>query len=82
MQEPAAQRVGVDEVRERLLSVDRDDRDALAIPPLELRIGGDVHLAKLEGNVRADALEHCQRAVAEVAAFGAEERDDGQRSYG
>ncbi len=80
--QPAAKRVAVDEVREGLLPVDGDDGDPLPVPALELLVAGDVDLAQVERDVGADALEDRPRAVAEVAAPRAEERDDGERRQG
>ena len=79
--EPPAQRFGVDEVRERLLAVDRDDRDALAVSPLELGVAPDVHLLELERQLARDVVEDAACGRAEVAPLRRVERDAARR-YG
>jgi hypothetical protein len=69
------------EVGERLLPVDEDDWDALAVAGLELGIAGDVDVLELEGQFGAHLLEHAVRAFAQVAARGRVERDAARR-YG
>ena len=66
----------MDEVGERLLPVHGDDRDALAVGALELGVAVDVDLLELEGNLLPHGGEHALRALAEVAAGGAVDRDD------
>jgi hypothetical protein len=80
--QPSAQRVGVDEVREDLFALDGDDREPLAVGALELGVARDVDLAEVERDLRADALEHGLRALAQVAALRPEERDDRERRQG
>ena len=79
--EPAAQRVRVHEERERLLAVDLDDRDALAIAALQVGIPGDIDLLEVERDVGADLLENPARALAEVAARG-RVQTDASEGYG
>jgi hypothetical protein len=69
------------EVRERLLAVDRDDRDALAVTVLEVRLAGDVDLFELERHVRADSFEHAPRALAQVTTWCVVERDPMDRGH-
>ena len=67
MCKPAPQRLGLDEVRERLRPVDLDDRDQLAKPLLELGVLRDVDLRELERLLGADRLEDTARRLAQVA---------------
>jgi hypothetical protein len=67
----APQRVGLDEVDERLLAVDLDDRDQLAIPPFELRVAADIDLLEVEAKLVAQLDDRRPRALAEVATLGA-----------
>jgi hypothetical protein len=69
------------EVGERLLPVDEDDRNALAVALLELGIARDVDLLQVERRLGANALDHAPCALAEVAARGGVEGDAGSR-YG
>ena len=77
--EPAAQRVGVDEVRERPLSVDLDHRQQLSIPRLERGIPADVDDLELEAELGLDAEQDLPGPLAETTVRRAEEPDD---SYG
>jgi hypothetical protein len=70
------------EVGERLDPVDRHDRDALAIAPLELGVGGDIDLLERERHVGANALEDAARALAQVTPRRRVERDAALRAYG
>ena len=65
----------VHEVRKSLRSVNEHDRDALAVPALELGIAGDLDLLQLERNLRPNTLDHPPGALAEMAGIGAVERD-------
>jgi hypothetical protein len=67
----APQRVGLHEVDERLLAVDLDDRDQLAIPPFELGITADIDLLEVEAKLVAQLDDRRPRALAEVATLGA-----------
>ena len=69
----------MDEVGERLDAVDGDDRDPLAVAPLEVRVGGDIDLLELERDVGADLPEDPPGALAQVAPGGGVERDAAQR---
>ena len=66
---------GVDEVREGLLAADDDNRNALAVPSLELPVAADVNLLELERDLAAYLFEHPAGALAEVAAVSRVERD-------
>ncbi len=67
MCELAAESVRRDEVGERLLAVDLDHGQELAVAALQLRIPGDVDLRELERLVGANGLEHTARGRAQVA---------------
>jgi hypothetical protein len=75
------ERIDVDEVRERLLSVDLDDRQQLPVTRLELRVTGDVHLFEVELDIGPDRRERRPRPLAEAAARRRVE-DDPCRCYG
>ncbi len=64
--EPAAEGVGVHEVRKSLLAGDDNNGDPLAVPPLELRIVRDVDLLELEWDLRLHPLDDATRALAQV----------------
>jgi hypothetical protein len=70
-----AERIGLDEVRERSLAVDLDDRKPLAVAGLELRVAADVDLLELERLPGTHGLEHAASTLAEVTAGRGEERD-------
>jgi hypothetical protein len=72
----------MDEIGERLLPIDEDDGDPLAVTLLELGIPGDVDLFELEGDVLADAREHATRVLAEMAAGGSVKRQAMDRAHG
>ena len=65
----------MDVVRERLLAVDHNHGQTLAIAPLELGIASDVDLLELERDLGPHVVEHASRALAEVAALGEVEVD-------
>jgi hypothetical protein len=67
----------VDEVRERALAVDLDDRKQLAVPGLQRRVAADVDLLVVERELRTGGLDHAPRGGAEVATLGVEEDDLG-----
>jgi hypothetical protein len=71
----SAQRVGLDEVRERTLAVDLDDGKPLAVARLELRVAADVHFLELEAELVPGRLDDAPRGLAEVTAFGVVEDD-------
>jgi hypothetical protein len=58
--------IGVNEVGERLHAVDGNNRDALAISPLELRVPTDVGLFELERDLDANLLEDAACCLAEM----------------
>ena len=70
-----AERARLDEVRERPLAVDLDDREPLAIAGLELRIAADVDLLQLEPKLVPSRTNDALRGRAEVAALGVVEND-------
>jgi hypothetical protein len=72
-----AERIGLDEVRERPLAVDLDDRKPLAVAGLELRVTADVDLFELEPQLVPRRVDHPARGSAKVAPLGVEEGDPG-----
>jgi hypothetical protein len=76
----ASQRVRLDEVRERPLAVDLDDRDPLVIARLELVVAGDVDFEQIEVQLLAEITENPARRLAEMAALGCVKDD--RRNYG
>ena len=70
-----AKSVGLHEVDERLLAVDLDDRDQLAVPLLQLGMAADVDLLELEAELVAELGDRRPRARAKVALLSAVERD-------
>ena len=73
----SAERLRLDEVRERPFAVDLHDRKPLAIPRLELRVAADVDLLQLEPELVPRRVEDPPRGFAEVAPLGVEEGDAG-----
>jgi hypothetical protein len=67
----------VDEVRERLLAVDLDDRQELPVARLELGHAGDVHFVQVELDVLPDRRERRPRPLAEAAVLGGVQNDLG-----
>ena len=65
----------VDEVCERLLPVDLDDRQPLAIAGFELGVAGDVDLLELERNRLGYGDQRLARTLTEVATWGVVEGD-------
>src|SRR5262245_34936351 len=65
-----AERVRIDEVRERAPAVDLDDRDQLAVPELELVVAVDPDDLELERELSPHLLHHLEHPLAERAAFG------------
>jgi hypothetical protein len=72
-----AERIGLDEVRERPLAVDLDDRKPLAVAGLELRVAADVDLLQVEPEVVPSGTHDTLRSSAEVAPLGVVEDDVG-----
>ena len=64
------------EVGEGFFSVHEDDRNALAVAPLELCVARDVDLLELERGVAPDLHEHTTSSLAEMAALRVEQRQD------
>jgi hypothetical protein len=64
------------EVGEDFFSVHENDRNALAVAPLELCVARDVDLLELERAVALDPHEHATGSLAEVAALRVEQRQD------
>jgi len=58
----------VHEVREGLHAVDLDDRNPLAVTPLEIRVTRDVYLLERELDIAAYTFDGAERGLAEVAA--------------
>jgi hypothetical protein len=77
--EPRAQRLPVDEVGERLLAVDLDHRQQLAVAPFELDVAADVDDLEVEPDVVANTLDNLERTLAEAAVSRVVDRD---ASYG
>ena len=75
MCELSPQRIGRNEVDERALAVDLDDRDQLAIARLELGIPVDRHLLELEPELVAGSQDGLASALAEMAASRPVEAD-------
>ena len=71
----------MDVVGERLVAVHEDDRDALAIPPLELRVARDVDFLELEVELVPKRAHLRERPLAEVAASRVEDRDPRGRGH-
>jgi hypothetical protein len=69
--------LGLDEVRERPLAVDLDDRKPLAIAGLELGVAADVDLLQRERQLVPRRVDDPPRGGAEVAPLGVEEDDAG-----
>jgi hypothetical protein len=65
----------VDEISEGLLAVHEDDRNALAIPLLEVGVVRDVDFLEVERELGSDPSEHPSRALAQVTVGCVEERD-------
>jgi hypothetical protein len=55
-------------VHERPPAVDLDDREPLAVGPLELRVAADVDLRQLERDLAPRGRDDGPRTLAEVAA--------------
>ena len=72
-----AKRLGLDEVGERALAVDLDDRKPLAIAGLEVGVTADVDLLELEAELLPGRLENTPRGGTEVAPLGVEKGDAG-----
>jgi hypothetical protein len=71
----AAKRTRVQEVDERSLSVDLDDRQPFAISRLQLGIAADVDLLQVEGNIAPDLVDDRPGTFAEVTALRVVQRD-------
>ena len=72
-----AERVGLDEVRERPLAVDLDDWEPFAIARLELCVAADVDLLELEPELVPRRVDDPARGGAEVTPLGVVEGDVG-----
>ena len=75
MCELAPQRIGRNEVDERPLAVDLDDRNQLAIARLELGVPVDRHLLELEPELVAGSQNGLASALAEMTPSRAVEPD-------
>jgi hypothetical protein len=67
--ERAPDRLGPDVEDGDAPALELDDRDQLAVAPLELGVAADVDRAELEAELAAELLERAQRLLAEVAAL-------------
>jgi hypothetical protein len=74
-----AEPLSVDEVGERLLAVDLDHRQQLAVAPFELDVAADVDDLEVEPDVVANTLDNLERTLAEAAVSRVVDRD---ASYG
>jgi hypothetical protein len=72
-----AERIGLDEVRERPLAVDLNDRKPLAVAGLELRVAADIDLLQVEPEVVPSGTHDTLRGGTEVAPLGVVEDDVG-----
>jgi hypothetical protein len=72
-----AERIGLDEERERPLAVDLNDREPLAVAGLELRVAADIDLLQVEPEVVPNGTHDTLRGGAEVAPLGVVEDDVG-----
>jgi hypothetical protein len=63
------------EVRERLVSVDRNDWNTLSVPTLQLRVASDVDLFELERDLFAHLFQNPAGALAEMTAGRLVERN-------
>jgi hypothetical protein len=79
--EPRPQDLGVDEVRERSLPVDLDDRELRAVPALELPVPCDVHERELEAELGLGLTHDVERALAERAVGRVVDDDPGRYGY-
>ena len=77
MCELPAERFGVDEVRERALPVDLDDRKPFTVPGFQPGVAADVDLLVVERRLGSNGLKHAPRGGAEVATLGLVEDDAG-----
>ena len=72
-----AERLRLDEVRERPLAIDLHDWKPLAVAGLELRVAADVHLLQLEPKLVPRRVDDPARGGAEVTPLGVVEGDVG-----
>ena len=77
MCEPATHCIRWHEVDERLLAVDLDDREQLAVASLELGVAVDQDLLELEAELVPERRDGLARTLAEVAPLRAVEPDEG-----
>jgi hypothetical protein len=75
--EPAAHCIGRHEVDERLLAVDLDDREQLAVTRLELWVAVDQDLLELEAELVPERRDGLVRTLTEVTPLRAVEPDEG-----
>jgi hypothetical protein len=74
--EPAPHCIRWHEVDERLLAVDLDDREQLAVPSLELGVAVDQDLLELEAELVLKRRDGLARTLTEVAPLRAVEPDE------
>ena len=77
MCESASHCIGRHEVHERLLAVDLDDGEQLAVARLELGVVVDQDLFELEAELVSERRDGLARTLAEVAPLRAVEPDVG-----
>jgi hypothetical protein len=75
--EPAPERLGVHEVRERELAIDLDGRQELPVARLELGPAADVDELEVDPELLADLLDDFERPGAEAAVRRVVDRDAG-----
>ena len=68
MCEPSAQGIRLHEVDERLLAVDLDDREQLAVAGFEVRIAVDQNLLELEAELVPERPDRLLCALAQMTA--------------
>ena len=79
--EPRAQRLAVDEVGERLLAVDLDNGQELAVATLERRAPFDVDHLEIEVDLVADLIDDLERPFAEAAGCSVVDGDPSRYGY-
>jgi len=79
--EPAPHCIRWHEVDERLLAVDLDDREQLAIPSLELGVAVDQDLLELEAELVPQRQNGLARTLAKMTPLGAVENDPAHQSW-
>jgi hypothetical protein len=73
--ETLAERLGIDEVGERLLAVDLDHGEQRAVARLELGVPADVDDGEVEGDLCSGVMDDLERTRAEAAVRGVVDGD-------